>query len=77
MNKKLGAEELKEAGGLEALKEGFTFHKAGGVELVYNDTPPVKEYITPDGYPIRITRNVVIRETTKTLSLTDEYKDLL
>lgn len=76
VNKKLGAEELKEAGGLEALNEGFIFRKAGGVELVYNDFPAQKRYRTDQG-EIYITRNVVIRETTKTLSLTDEYADLL
>ena len=54
----------------------FVFKKAGGVELVYNDFPAQNRYRTEQG-EIYITRNVVIRDTTKTLSLTDEYADLI
>lgn len=77
VNKKKGAEELKAAGGLEALKDGFVFREAGGTESVYNDFPDIDRWRTPEGDEIRITRNVVIKETTKTIGLTQEYKDLL
>lgn len=77
VNKKKGAEELQAAGGLEALKDGFVFREAGGTESVYNDFPAIDRWRTPEGDEIRITRNVVIKETTKTIGLTQEYKDLL
>lgn len=77
VNKKKGAEELAAAGGLEVLKDGFTFHEAGGTESVYNDEIAEKRWRNPDGDEVYITRNVVIRPTTKTIGLTQEYKDLL
>lgn len=75
VNKKKGAEELMEYGGLEAMKDGFTFQKAGGVELVYNDKP-YGEY-TVDGHKLEITENVVIRPSTYTLGKSGEYLRLL
>lgn len=80
VNKKIGAIELKRAGGLEAMKDGFVFKYAGGLEARYNDHPEEKgitEYITKDNVPIRITRNVSLVENTKTLGTTKEYKELL
>lgn len=74
VNKKLGAEELQEAGGIEAFKEGFTFYKGGGTEAVYNDLA-VNEYIMYND--IKITRNVCIKDSTYTLGITDEYRQLL
>lgn len=76
VNKKKGAAELAAAGGLEALRDGFIFREAGGTESVYNDTIEQKRWKTPEG-EVYITRNVVIRNTTKTIGLTQEYKDLL
>ena len=67
VNKKIGAIELERAGGLEAMREGFIFKYAGGLEARYSDFPEINEYITPDGVPIRITRNVSLVENTKTL----------
>lgn len=77
VNKKKGAEELAASGGLEALHDGFVFRAAGGTESVYNDKIDQKRWRTPAGDEIYITRNVVIRNTTKTIGLTQEYKDLL
>ena len=37
VNKKLGAEELQERGGLEVMEDGFVFRKGGGTESKYND----------------------------------------
>lgn len=77
VNKRIGAIELKRAGGLSAMKEGFVFKYAGGLEARYNDHPEVHEYITEDKIPIPITRNVSLVENTKTLGLTAEYRELL
>lgn len=77
VGKKLGAEELEAAGGLDKFREGFVFHKAGGMEAVYNDNPAVREWITPDDVKIRIISNVTLKPTTKTLGITQEYRDIL
>lgn len=86
VNKRIGAKELQRAADrlgkdpLEVMAEGFVFRYAGGLEARYNDHPEekdIREYITPDGVPIRITRNVSLVENTKTLGLTGEYRDLL
>lgn len=77
VNKKKGAAELEAAGGLEALVDGYCFREAGGTESIYNDFPEINRWRTPEGDEIRITRNVVIKDTTKTIGLTEEYKDLL
>lgn len=76
VGKKSGAAELKANGGLEAFQPGFVFHNSGKTESVYNDEK--RPYITRiDGHLITITRNVVIRDTTYTLSTTDDYAELL
>ena len=73
-----GADELEEAGGLEAFKPGFVFRKGGGTEAIYNDDPEVKSYTVPKtGEIIPITSNVVIRDSTYELGLTAEYRRLL
>lgn len=77
VNKRIGVKELNRFGGLEAMKEGFKFKYAGGVEARYSDYPEVSEYITEDGVPIRITRNVSLVDNSKTLGVTSEYKELL
>ena len=59
------------------MREGFVFKYAGGLEARYSDYPGIHEYITEDNIPIRITRNVSLVENTKTLGLTNEYRDLL
>ena len=77
VNKKIGAIELERSGGIAAMKEGFVFKYAGGLEARYSDYPDIHEFITEDNIPIRITRNVSLVENTKTLGLTNEYRDLL
>ena len=72
VGKRLGAEELEEAGGLAAMKEGFTFKKAGGQQAIYNDNP---EDVWYNG--IRVTSNVALIESEYTLGITAEYADLL
>lgn len=73
VNKKEGASELKD---IEKFKEGFIFREAGGTESVYNDAPEIKSYFV-DGRKIEITRNIVIRESTYTLGVTAEYRDII
>lgn len=76
VNKKLGAEELEEAGGIKAFKEGFIFRKGGGTESVYNDDPEVKHYEI-EGHQLNITSNIVIKDSTYTLGVTEEYARIL
>lgn len=76
VNKKKGAAELEQAGGLSAFQEGFIFYAGGGTESVYNDLPESK-IITIEGRPVELTSNIVIRDSTYTLALTDDYRDVL
>lgn len=77
VNKHIGAIELERAGGLKAMKDGYKFIYAGGLEARYSDFPDVHEFITEDDIPIQITRNVSLVNNTKTLGTTAEYKELL
>lgn len=72
VNKKLAPAEMKT---INNFKEGFVFRKAGGTESIFNDHPDM--YVTIQGHKLQITSNVMIRESTYTLSLTPEYKRLL
>ena len=72
VNKKLGAKELAEHGGLEALENGFTFREAGGLNALYNDIPPVSEW-TVDGVKIPITSNVYLYPSEYTLGETADF----
>lgn len=76
VNKKKGREELEEKGGIKSFDEGFTFEKAGGTSILYNDEPPISEY-KYKGEIIKISRNAVIRPSTYTVGLIQEYKNLL
>lgn len=73
VNKKKGGEEL---GNIENFKTGFTFVKAGGTEIVYNDEN-YGVYTVDKIHKLNITSNAVIRESTYTLGITDEYDKLL
>jgi hypothetical protein len=76
VNKKKGGAELFRRGGIEAFREGFTFIDAGGTESVYNDSTPYAERIL-NGHKIEMSPNICIRPSTYTVSLTDEYRNLL
>lgn len=76
VNKKLGAIELEEHGGLDAMVEGFKFVKAGGTKLTYNDLETPLE-IKIQGHDIKVTSNVVITDDEYTLSMTGDYKRIL
>lgn len=73
--KSSGAEELKRKGGLEVFKPGFVFSDINKLEAVYNDENMGKRVI--DGRKLNITKNIVLRPTTYSLSITDEYSALL
>lgn len=75
VNKKKAPSELEEYGGIDAFRIGFTFSKSGGTEIVYNDT--VYGDYNIDGHTIRITQNAVIRPSTYTIGITDEYRRIL
>lgn len=71
-----GAKELEDHGGISAMKDGFVFVEAGGLEAIYNDAPEIKSIIRED-QEIEITKNMTLRPSTYTLSRTKEYIDLL
>ena len=75
VNKKLGAIELEEKGGLESLEDGFVFKKGGGKESRYNDEDlglvEIKEGV------VDITSNVYIKNSEYTLGSTYDYIELL
>ena len=76
VGKSKGAVELKERGGLQSFKEGFTFFDAGGTESVYNDIQEPFE-VNIDGKSLFITSNVLIKKSTYTLGETGEYRKIL
>lgn len=76
VGKAAGAAELAERGGLEVFEPGFVFYKGGGTESIYNDNPDVAP-LHIDGHTLEITSNVVIRESTYHLGITETYEDLL
>lgn len=73
VNKRKAPAELKK---IERLKEGFVFRAAGGTESIFNDDPPIKE-VKIQGHVQKITSNVMIKDSTYTVSLNPEYKRLL
>lgn len=73
VNKSKGGEEMAD---IRNFVEGFIFVKAGGTEAVYNDYPEIHSYEV-DGHTILITANVVLRDSTYTLGITEDYKRLL
>ena len=76
VSKQWGAEELKERGGLEALENGFTFYKAGGLNAQYNDIPAIDEWAV-DGHKLKITSNVYLYESEYTVGDTADFIRLL
>ena len=73
VNKKKGGEEMAD---IRNFVEGFIFVKAGGTEAVYNDYPDISSFEV-EGRTIPITSNVVLRDSTYTLGITEDYKRLL
>lgn len=76
VSKKLGGLEIDEHGGIESLKLGFIFRKAGGTESIYNDNTE-SEYISVDGGKVELGANIYIKPSTYTLGITPEYAEIL
>lgn len=76
VNKKKGAQELMDHGGITAFHPGFVFRTAGGLESVYNDIPEI-DHITREGHDLKITSNVYMYESTYQVGITGEYERLL
>ena len=76
VTKRKGGKELDKFGGLKAFEPGFVFVEAGGTESIYNDHPEIGE-IEREGHKIKITPNIVIKDSTYTLGITAEYECLL
>lgn len=72
VNKRKGAAEL---GDIHNFKEGFIFKDAGGTESTFNDNIDI--IIDVDGHDLHITDNLVIENSTYTLGITQEFRDLL
>lgn len=76
VSKRDGGPELERAGGITAFKRGFIFHDAGGTESIYNDETDMIINM-PNGEPLHIGPNVVIRDSTYTLGVSAEYAKIL
>lgn len=74
VSKKLGALELEEKGGLEALQEGFVF-SADQQEWRYNDEPT--HTLNLDGIDVIVTPNISAVPSTYEVHLTSDYRLLL
>lgn len=72
VNKNKGAVEL---GTLERFEEGITFVNAGGTESKYNDEKPY--HITIDEHDVEVVSNIYICDSTYTLGLAEDYRELL
>lgn len=75
VNKKKAPVELEKYNGIDSFKIGFTFSDAGGTESVYNDTD--YGYYSTEEKKIYIGKNVVIRPSTYTIGITEEYTRIL
>lgn len=77
VDKSKGGPELEKAGGIDAFREGFTFHDAGGTESIYNDIIGQPIIIEREGRELPITSNVVIAPSSYTVGITAEYRRCL
>lgn len=75
VSKKRGAKYLSEHGGIEAFKPGFVFVNCGKTESVYNDDG--LGVIWYDDRKLYVPKNVMIKDCDYTLSLSDDYAELL
>ena len=66
----------KELGKLENFRDGFTWHHSGKTESIYVDEPD-RKYLHFEEGDVELVPYIIIRDTTYTLGLTDEYRDLL
>lgn len=72
VSKEHGAKEL---GSISAFNIGFTFYKAGGLELVYNDTD-IHDIDTQHG-SLTNGANICVKDSTYKIGITNEYAETI
>lgn len=75
LNKKSGAKELEQKGGLSRFKIGTEFVNSGRKTVYYNDDK--KHFLTVDGCKIENASNIALVDTTYTLGMTDVMLSIL
>lgn len=75
LNKKSGAKELKQKGGLSKFKIGTEFIDSGRKTVYYNDDK--KHFLTVQGCKIENASNIALVDTTYTLGMTDVMLSIL
>lgn len=75
LNKKRGAKELKQKGGLSKFKIGTEFMDSGRKTVYYNDDK--KHFITVQGCKIENASNIALVDATYTLGMTDVMLSIL
>lgn len=75
LNKKSGAKELKQKGGLSKFKIGTEFMDSGRKTVYYNDDK--KHFLTVQGCKIENASNIALVDTTYTLGMTDVMLSIL
>lgn len=75
LNKKSGAQELKQKGGLSKFKIGTEFFDSGRKTVYYNDDK--KHFLTVQGCKIENASNIALVDTTYTLGMTDVMLSIL
>lgn len=75
LNKKSGAKELKQKGGLSKFKSGTEFMDSGRKTVYYNDDK--KHFLTVQGCKIENASNIALVDTTYRLGMTDVMLSIL
>ncbi len=75
LNKKSGAKELEQKGGLSRFKIGTEFVNSGRKTVYYNDDK--KHFLTVQGCKIENSSNIALVDTTYTLGMTDVMLSIL
>lgn len=75
LNKKSGAKELEQKGGLSRFKIGTEFINSGRKTVYYNDDK--KHFLTVQGCKIENASNIALVDTTYTLGMTDVMLSIL
>lgn len=75
LNKKSGAKELKQKGGLSKFKNGTEFMDSGRKTVYYNDDK--KHFLTVQGCKIENASNIALVDTTYRLGMTDVMLSIL
>lgn len=75
LNKKSGAKELKQKGGLSKFKIGAEFMDSGRKTVYYNDDK--KHFLTVQGCKIENASNIALVDTSYTLGMTDVMLSIL